>query len=123
MSGAVPGPDDDLPEALRAVMAEEAVKLDRLYSRIPPGRRVADCEEAFARIAREAARLAREWQPIETAEPQTPVLLFTPASALYEKPRGRGDDVRVAAPQLWTWATHWMPRPQPPVEARTGSAR
>lgn len=56
-----------------------------------------------------------EWQPIETADQDTPVLLYTPPEALYKKPRGRQADFRIAAPRFWTWATHWQPPPAPPA--------
>jgi hypothetical protein len=57
----------------------------------------------------------KDWQLIETAKSDVKALLWTPATAIYEKPpKGRADDMRVAEPRNWTWATHWMPLPDPP---------
>jgi hypothetical protein len=40
-----------LPKAIREAIEKEAIALDRLYGRIPPGSRMSDCVEAFERIA------------------------------------------------------------------------
>lgn len=60
------------------------------------------------------------WQPIETLiDCDREVLLWTPIERLFShrppfvttmKP-----DMRISTRRLWTWATHWAPKPDPPV--------
>lgn len=60
---------------------------------------------------------AARWQPIETADSNTLALLYAPPEALFAEPAKHLGEFRVAAPRNWTWATHWMPLPAPPVDA------
>jgi hypothetical protein len=57
---------------------------------------------------------AEAWRPIETAPWDVPVLMYAPPEALYEYPHGHGGEYRVGTRKNWTWATHWVPLPEPP---------
>jgi hypothetical protein len=56
------------------------------------------------------------WQPIETAPKDVRVLLWSPVSNLFSPPipKDAEPDIRVSSTRHWTWATHWMPLPEPP---------
>lgn len=71
------------------------------------------CARVISALEKDAAR----WQPIETADSNTLALLYAPPEALFAEPAKHLGEFRVAAPRNWTWATHWMPLPAPPVDA------
>lgn len=64
----------------------------------------------------------QEWQPIKTlTDPDRVALLWTPVERLYSPPHleTMRPEMRVSARRHWTWATHWMPLPDPPAILRT----
>lgn len=71
-------------------------------------------ESLESHIATALASRSAEWQPIETADSEKLALLYTPAWRLWDDPTDKPIDIRVAKPRDWTWATHWLPIPDPP---------
>jgi hypothetical protein len=58
------------------------------------------------------------WRPIETADRNTPVILYSPPENLSHDPR-QEPDIRIAKPRDFCWATKWMP--SPPLPAPDGT--
>ena len=80
------------------------------------------CDMARAALSADPAPVGDEWQPIETAPHETPVLLYCPDRGC---PSNRerielgcystGERVgHTSTMSYHSWATHWMPLPPPP---------
>ena len=80
------------------------------------------CSHARAALSADPAPVGDEWQPIETAPHETPVLLYCPDRGC---PSNRerielgcystGERVgHTSTMSYHSWATHWMPLPPPP---------
>jgi hypothetical protein len=67
---------------------------------------------------------AQGWEPIETLiDADQEAIMWTPRERLYtaEQLRAFPDlsgEQRVSTRRHWTWSTHWMPLPLPPVPSR-----
>lgn len=61
---------------------------------------------------------ADNWQPIETAPKEVPLLLYAPPENLYIDTTGMSGEYRVAPTRNWTWASHWQPLPEPPSDQK-----
>lgn len=74
-------------------------------------------DAAYERGKRDAVR----WQPIETAPINKDVLLYCPYRGIANEERielGCAVSEHNSAGSIHSWATHWMPLPQPPEESR-----
>lgn len=77
------------------------------------------CTTLRAALAAQPAEPLPQWQPIETAPSDTPVLLYTPQ--IHETMNLKRIELRVyhdsRAGSRHAWATHWMPLPTEPKDA------
>jgi hypothetical protein len=97
---------DQIKQVSEALKSARMAKIERPLS------------ECYTDMAQAAIDVLQGWQPIETAPKDERVLLFCPELSATNKQRIELDAAySTKGRYAHSWATHWLPLPQPPNQA------